>query len=113
MYQRIQLAVLVLIAAAFGLAVLVRKSPNAGWLQTFRDAFPRLTDEQRAKVRREGDFYAGMEFILLGIALPPLYMVSTMMLFSGVTTRGLVLVVAASMLCIALGVTAIWKNRSG
>lgn len=101
MYQRIQLAVLVVLAAAFGLAVLARR------------AFPRLTDEQRAKARREGDFYAGMKFILLGIALPPLYMVSTVMLFNGVATSGLVLAVAGSMLCIALGVMAIWKSRSG
>jgi hypothetical protein len=54
-----------------------------------------------------------MKFILLGIALPPLYVVSTVMLFNEITTRGLVLAAAGSMVCIALGVTAIWKSRSG
>jgi hypothetical protein len=82
--------------------------------EQFRDfgaALPQLPKEQKAKLRRRSNVYAGVQLILLGIALPFGYhILSMMMFFSGVSRTESVFVFAGSGLCIALGITAIWRS---
>lgn len=111
MYRTIQLILVGFLAVIFGLAALSRRFPQVGWLQVFRYTAPRLSEDQRAKIRQRANIYAGIELILLGIGLPMLYVVGTVMFFNEFTTKGTVLVFAGSLLLVGLGVTAIWRNR--
>jgi hypothetical protein len=85
--------------------------PHATWLQAFRFDQPRVSQEQRARMRRRSNIHAGVELILTGIVLPMLYVVGTVMLFNDFTTTAATLVFVGSLGCIGLGVTAIWRNR--
>lgn len=49
----------------------------------------------------------------MGLAIPAGYVVLTVILFDAFTTKAIVLVLAASALCIALGITAIARGRRG
>ena len=99
-----------LLLVVFGLAALSRRFPHVAWLQIFRYNFPRLTEEQQARMRQRANIHAGVEMILLGLALPLGYLAVTVMFFNDVTTIGTVLVLAASVLLIGFGVTAIWRS---
>jgi hypothetical protein len=110
-YETLQLVAVLLLAAVFGLSAAARRYPHITWLRGFANAFPRLPDEQRRKARKRADSYAGAELILLGLALPLGYAALTMMTFTGFTTTATVLVGAGSILCIGLGVIAIWHSR--
>ncbi len=110
-YETFQLVAVLLLAAVFGLSAAARRYPHITWLRGFSNAFPRLPEEQRRKVRKRGDFYAGAELILIGIALPFGYAVLTLMTFSTFTTTATVVVGAGSLLCIGLGIVAIAHSR--
>jgi hypothetical protein len=110
-YRTIQLVLLGLLIVAFGLATLARRFPETGWLQLFRFNPPQLSDEEKVRLRRRSNIHAGIELLLLGIVLPLIYIAITVMLFNTFDTVMNVLVFAASVLCIGLGLTAIWKNR--
>ena len=94
----------------WGLSTLARRLPHIMWLQAFRDAFPRPTEEQKAEMRRRADINAGVHFILLGISLPLIFGAMTVMFFNDFTKRGVALVLAASVLCIGLGIVAICRT---
>jgi hypothetical protein len=77
----------------------------------FRAALPQLPKEQQVKLRRRSNVYAGVQLILLGVALPFGYhILSVMTFFSSVSRTENVFVFAGSGLCIALGITAIWRS---
>ena len=80
-------------------------------LLAFSNAFPRLPEEQRQKARKRADFYAGAQLILLGLALPFGYAALTIMTFSSFMPTATVLVCAGAVLCIGLGIIAIWHSR--
>jgi hypothetical protein len=113
MYQKIQLVLVAILALVFGLSALSRRFPDVAWLYVFRYERPQLSDAQRDLMRRRSNIYAGIELILMGIALPMLYAAVTMMFFSEVTTMATILVLAGSVFCIGLGVTGIWRSRRG
>ncbi|MFN2567171.1 MAG: hypothetical protein ABR499_19420 [Gemmatimonadaceae bacterium] len=94
----------------FGLSALARRFPDVAWLQPFRNAIPQLTGQQRAKIRRRSNIYAGVELILLGLVLPMAYAALKVMFFNAFTTKEVTLVLAGSALCIGLGITAIWRR---
>lgn len=110
-YETLQFVAVLLLATVFGLSAAARRYPNITWLSRFSNAFPRLPEEERRKARKRGDFYAGVQLILLGIALPGGYAALTIMTFSSFTTTATVLVGAGSLLCIALGIVAISQSR--
>lgn len=112
MYRTVQLVALGILAVVLGLSALARRFPHVAWLQLFRYHLPRLSEQQRAKMRQRANFYAGVEMILMGVVLPMLYVAVTVMFFNAFTTTGIVLVIAGSLLLVGLGVTAIWRNRS-
>lgn len=68
---------------------------------------------ERERAQRRADTWVGAELILMGLAIPAGYVVLTVILFDAFTTKAIVLVLAASALCIALGITAIARGRRG
>jgi hypothetical protein len=111
MYRTLQLVLAGLIAMVFALSALSRRFPDVTWLQAFRYNPPHLSQEQRARMRRRANIQAGIELILVGVVLPMLYVAVTVMFFNDFTTTATALVVTGSLLCISLGLTAIWRNR--
>lgn len=107
MSERLQIVLGSIVAVVYALSLLSRRFPHVGWLRHFRIPPSRLTEEQQARMRRRANVYAGAQFILLGLVLPLGYLVLTVMTFSTVHTGTLALVVAGSVLCIVLGITAI------
>jgi hypothetical protein len=110
-YETLQLVAVIVLGTVFGLSAAARRYPHLTWLQGFATAFPRLPEEQRRRARKRGDLHAGVELILLGLALPLGYAALTLMTFSSYTTSGTVLVGAGSVLCVGLGIFAIWHSR--
>jgi hypothetical protein len=110
-YETFQLVAVLLLAAVFGLSAAARRYPHVTWLRPFSNAFPRLPEELRQKARKRADFYAGAQLILLGLALPCGYAALTIMTFSSFIPTATVLVGAGSLLCIGLGIIAIWHSR--
>lgn len=107
MNERFQIVVGGIVAVLYGLSALSRRFPHVGWLQHFRFPSPRVTEEQQARMRRRANVYAGAQLILFGVILPLGYLALTVMTFSTVTTGGMALVLAGSVLCIVLGIIAI------
>jgi len=93
-----------LIAIGFVLSRLARWFPQTAWLQVFRLPVIQLSEEQMEKRRRSGNRMAGLEMVLAGVVLPPLYFASTVMFFSEPQTMPTIFVTACSVLCIALGI---------
>ena len=107
----IKAVLLGLIAIWFALALLARALPQVAWLQAFRLPGMKLTEEQRAGRRRAGNRQAALEIVVVGLALPILYFVSTVLLFNDFKTVPTVIVTACSVGCIALGIWIFVRNR--
>jgi hypothetical protein len=110
-YQTFQVIVVLVMATIWALSTVARRRPDIGWLQPFRAAFPRMTEQQRARAKRRADFYTGFEFILLGIVIPMGYVALTVMMFNSFTVTGIIVTAATSIICIGLGVTVIVRSR--
>ncbi len=93
-----------------GLSALSRRFPHIAWLQDFDFKPPELSEEQKAKMRRRGTVRAGVKWILLGMVLPMGYVFHTVTLFSDITRKGMAIVLTGSVVCIAVGVTAIVRG---
>jgi hypothetical protein len=94
-----------------------RKAPREAFAEVrervrdFVGELPQLPEARKAMLRRSSNVRAGVQLILLGIALPfGYYIFSMMMFFSSVGTTEIVFLFAASAVCIALGITAIWRS---
>lgn len=107
MSETFQVVVGSMVVVVYGLSALSRRFPHVAWLQHFRLPLPRLTPEQRARMQRRATVNAGAQLILLGLVLPLGYVVLTVMMFNTVTRGTMILVLAGSVLCIVLGITAI------
>lgn len=111
MWENLQLLLGGAFVLLLGVSALARRFPRVAWIQKLRYDPPKLTDEQQAKIRRRADVYAGVELILLGVALPMVYFAMTVMFFNTPTVLGLALVGAGSVLCVGLGLIAISGGR--
>jgi hypothetical protein len=111
MSQTVQMVLAGILALLFGLSALSRRFPDVGWLQLFRIERPQLSDEQRARMRQRSTILAGLEMILLGIVIPAVYFIGTIMMFNEPTATGMVISLAASLLLIGLGIAAIVRSR--
>jgi hypothetical protein len=67
--------------------------------------------EMLERQARRRNVYVGAEIILFGVAILLGYPILDMMLWSSMTPTEWFFVGAASLLCIVLGIIAIWKNR--
>jgi hypothetical protein len=90
------------------------REPVTAFREQFRAyaaELPQLPKERKAKLQRSSNVFAGIQLILLGIALPFGYhFLSVMSFFSEVSTMENVVVFAAAGGCIALGFTVIWRS---
>jgi hypothetical protein len=111
MYRDIQIVLVSILGVLYGLSALSRRFPHVAWLQPFRFEPARMSEEQRARARRQTNVYAGVELILVGIGLPMAYVAMTVVFFNDISTREMALVLTGSALLIGLGVTAIWRSR--
>jgi O-antigen/teichoic acid export membrane protein len=107
----IQLIILIVLGALFGLSALSRRYPHIGWLQAFHIKWPQLSEEQRARMQRRANIRAGIQFILLGFGVPIVYVGSSVMMFNDPSTVGLAISGIIGFALIVLGVIAIWSNR--
>jgi hypothetical protein len=110
MWQLLQVVILAVLAAVFGLSALARRYPHVGWLQPFRFNWPPLSPEQRERMRRRANVHAGIELILVGFAVPIVYVGSSIMMFNDPSVWGLVISVAIAALLITIGITGVWRN---
>ena len=65
-----------------------------------------------AAERRTQNRHAGISFILLGIVIVLTFGAAKIGAFSTATPTEMILVIAASMVCVGVGGWAIWTNRS-
>jgi hypothetical protein len=100
-----------LIAIAFVLNRLSRRLPHVAWLQVFRLPERQMSEEERARRRRAGNRMAALEMVFAGLALPAVYFLSTMMFFSEPQAIPTIIVMACSILCLALGIWVFVQNR--
>jgi high-affinity K+ transport system ATPase subunit B len=100
-----------LLAIALALASLARAFPHVAWLRVFRPRVVHLSEEQKAKQRRSANRQTALEIIVAGLALPLLYVVSTVMMFNDFKTIPTLMVSAGSVSCIALGIWIFVRNR--
>lgn len=111
MTSTIQLIVLVILGALFGLSALSRRYPHIGWLQAFHIKRPRLTEAQQARMQRRANIHAAIQFMLLGFGVPVIYVVSSIMMFNDPSRVGLVISGVIGLALIVLGIIAIWTSR--
>lgn len=88
---------------------LAQRRPDIAWLRPF-DFRSRLSEEQQRRLRRTSEINVGAQLILMGLAIPAGYLVLKVMFFDEPTPLGLAVVAIGSVICIALGVTAIVKS---
>ena len=107
----VKLILLVLIATVLVLSRIARAFPDVTWLQLFRLPVIPMSEEQRARRRRAGNRMAALEMVLAGLALPPLYFLSTVMFYSDPSLIPMIIAFACSFVCISLGVWVFVRNR--
>ena len=107
MSEGFQIVVGGIAAVVYGLSVLSRRFPRVTWLQHFRLPGQWHGEEPRGRMRRRANVYGGAQLILLGLVVPVGYLVITVMTFNTVRAGTLTLVLAGSVLCVVLGITAI------
>ncbi|HEV8265719.1 MAG TPA: hypothetical protein VGQ06_12300 [Gemmatimonadales bacterium] len=121
MTSTIELIILLVLGALVSLSALSRRFPHIGWLQAFHIKWPRLSafhikwpqlsEEQRARIERRRNIRAGIEFILLGLGMPVIYVGSSVMSFGDPSTVGLTISGIIGFALIVIGITTIWSNR--
>lgn len=106
--RNVEIVFVVVIFAILFLGWLARRNPHIDWLQRF-DLQVHFSEDQRESLRRAADVTTGIKFVLLGLAIPLIYVVMTVAFFDEFTTRETLLCAAASTVCIGLGVVSIVK----
>ena len=107
----IQLIILSVLGALFGLSALSRRHPHIGWLQAFHIKRPQLSEEQRARMQRRANIHVAIQFTLLGFGVPVVYVASSVLMFNDPSTVGLIISGMIGFALIVLGIIAIWSNR--
>ena len=110
-WEKIQALAGLLFAVFWGLRLLSRRTPGNAWAQAFARAFPEPSKEHRRRFARRTNLYIGAQMMLMGFVIPLGYVALTVMMFHDFTRTGIALTAAASLLCIGLGVAAMFSNR--
>lgn len=93
-----------------GLQYAARRFPEIEWLQALK--LPELSPRQQRIAERRANFFAGIEFILLGLVIPMGYVALTVMMFHDFTVLPMTLVGLSSAACIGIGIYALLRNRT-
>lgn len=107
--ESVKIVLMGVIALVIVLSALARKLPGVAWLQAFKLPDNR-TDEQKRRARRSADILGGLEMIAAGVAMPAVYLVTSVMFFSEPTPGVLLVLGVFSVLLIGLGVGVIVKG---
>jgi hypothetical protein len=110
MWQTLQIVAFVLLGAVVGLSALSRRYPDVGWLQVFRINRPQLTAAQQAQMRRRAAVLSGFQLMLLGLAVPVVYIVSRLMMFNEPTALGLTIAGGSGLVLVVVGLVVIWRG---
>lgn len=110
MFRTTQIVLGSLVLLIMFLGWLGRRHPQIVWLRVF-DMRAKLTDDQRRRLQRTVDMNAGLQLILLGLALPVVYVVLTTMFFGTFAPRGIAFVAAGSLACIVTGLVGVIRTR--
>jgi integral membrane sensor domain MASE1 len=113
MWDTVKIVTVAILGVLYGLSALSRRFPDVDWLQHFRFERPQLSEEHRASMRRRANVLAGVQLILMGVGLPLAYVVLTVMMFNDITAKAMTMVLAGSVLCVGLGITAIVRRNRG
>jgi len=104
---------LIFVLAFFSFLLLSRMAPGnprLAWITKLKLPDHR-TEEQKRRARRSRNIMDGLEMIMMGLALPPLYLFSTVLsFFSGINTLVLAGTIALSLLLIGIGIRVIIKR---
>ncbi|HYN82820.1 MAG TPA: hypothetical protein VES88_15130 [Gemmatimonadaceae bacterium] len=106
--ESVKMVLMGIVSVVIVLSALARRMPDVAWLQTFKLQDKR-TEEQKRKAQRSANILGGFEMILAGVALPAVYVISTVMFFNEPSQGALLLVGALSVLLIGIGVRVILK----
>jgi hypothetical protein len=107
----VKIPVLGVITLVIVLSALASRYPAIEWLQRFRVRDNR-SDEQKARARRSSNILAGAEMVMMGLAIPFVYGIATVMFFNDFGTGEMLVVGAVSLLCVGLGMWTLAKARS-
>ncbi len=110
MSNTVKAILLGVIAIGFLLNRLARARPEIAWLQVFRLPVVKMSEAERERRRRRANRMGALEIILAGLALPAVYLISTIMFFSDPSTIGIVIVSACAIFCIAVGIWIFARN---
>ena len=110
LWQGFQLFFVLVFVGTLVLSKVTPGNPRLAWIRNFRLADNR-TEEQKRSARRSRTVMDGIEMILMGLALPPLYLFSTVLFFfSGVNPVVLAGTILFSLVLIIIGIRAIIKR---
>jgi hypothetical protein len=112
LWEGFQLVVVVAFVAIFVLSKAAPGNPRLAWLMKFK-LQDRRTDEQKRRARRSAQFMGGLQLIALGLALPLVYVGSTVILWGDLSSAFLNGTVAVAVLMVIAGITVIVKARTG
>jgi hypothetical protein len=107
MIETLPLMVLGVLGLLVAWSALSRRHPGVRGLQPFQQTVAPINAAQSDVARRRWDLLAGVKFILIGLALPILYVMSRVMQSNDLTWRGIVIAGGGSLLCFVLGARAI------
>ena len=112
---------IILLVLAIGGGLLVLSGRYSGWLQALPRKWPQLaalqamrpqrSEEQRARIKRRGNIFAGIQLILLGLGMPVVYVASSIMAFSDPGRVGLGISGIIGFALMLLGIRTIWSSR--
>ena len=107
----VKVPIIVLVSALLLLTHAARRYPHVEWLQKFKLPDNR-TEAQKQRARRTGNILTGIEMIGVGLLIPLGYAIMTVMFMSSIGPIEMVLVGAASLLCVGFGIFVIIKART-
>ena len=111
LWQGFQLVVVLAFFGLFALWKFAPQSPPAEWLRQLK-LHDQRTEEQKKRTRRARNIMDGFEMIVFGLALPPLYLFSTVLFFfSGINPFVLAGTIALSLVLIFVGIRQIVTAR--
>jgi hypothetical protein len=112
LWEGFQLVFVVAFVMVLVLSKAAGRNPHVAWLRKF-EFHDHRTEEQKRRGRRSQNIMSGLEMIFMGLALPPLYLFSTVLFFfSGINPVILTGTIALSLVMIVSGIGVILKTRA-
>ena len=111
LWEGFQLVVVVVFVAIFVLSKLAPGNPRLAWLVKLKPQ-DRRTEEQKRSARRSAQVMGGLQLIALGLALPLVYVGTTIIAWGDLSSTFLNGTLAVAVLMMIIGITVIVKART-